>query len=92
MADDTQLNQFAGLKKLAAFRDEEQKARDQRKLGKKARLRQWRKDTFGNEEGPIFKFGGDGPGPSAEQGDGEEAKVDIREGDGRRKKRKRSKK
>ncbi|CAL5867328.1 uncharacterized protein PFLUO_LOCUS1543 [Penicillium psychrofluorescens] len=92
MADDTQLNQFAGLKKLAAFRDEEQKARDQRKLGKKARLRQWRKDTFGNEEGPTFKFGGDAPGPSAEQDDEEEAKVDIREGDGRRKKRKRSKK
>jgi protein KRI1 len=93
MADDTQLNQFAGLKKLASFRDEEKKVRDQRKLGKKARLRQWRKDTFGNEEGPSFKFGGDAPGPSsAEQGDDKEGKVDIREGDGRRKKRKRSKK
>lgn len=50
-ADDTQLNQFAGLKKMAAFRDEEKKRKDKKKLGKKARLRQWRKDTFGNEEG-----------------------------------------
>lgn len=50
-ADDTQLNQFAGLKKMAAFRDEEKKKRDKKKLGKKARLRQWRKDTFGNEDG-----------------------------------------
>lgn len=50
-ADDTQLNQFAGLKKMAAFRDEEKKRRDKKKLGKKARLRQWRKETFGNEDG-----------------------------------------
>lgn len=50
-ADDTQLNQFAGLKKMAAFRDEDKKKRDKKKLGKKARLRQWRKDTFGNEDG-----------------------------------------
>jgi protein KRI1 len=88
MADDTQLNKFAGLKKLASFREEEQKARDQRKLGKKARLREWRKETFGDENGPEFKFGGDVQ-PQAEE---TEAKVDIREGDGSRKKRKRSKK
>ena len=94
MADDTQLNQFAGLKKLASFRDEEKKQRDQRKLGKKARLRQWRKDTFGSEEGPVFEFGArKGTENDAEEdGAGDEAKVDIREGDGRRKKRKRSKK
>jgi protein KRI1 len=90
MADDTQLNKFAGLKKLASFREEEQKRRDQKKLGKKARLREWRKDTFGNEDGPEFSFGGDAkPSQSEEIG---EAKVDIREGDGTRKKRKRSKK
>ncbi|KAJ5656767.1 hypothetical protein N7507_008717 [Penicillium longicatenatum] len=90
MADDTQLNQFAGLKKLASFRDEEKKAKDQRKLGKKARLRQWRKDTFGDEAGPSFDLG-----PKVKETADEEAgngmKVDIREGDGR-KKRKRSKK
>ncbi|OQD75156.1 hypothetical protein PENDEC_c008G00287 [Penicillium decumbens] len=88
MADDTQLNQFAGLKKLASFREAEKKEKDKKKLGKKARLRQWRKDTFGNEDGPEFKFGGDAPIEKDEN----ETKLDIREGDGQRKKRKRSKK
>ncbi|KAI5294723.1 KRRI-Interacting protein 1, partial [Ascosphaera pollenicola] len=52
LAEDRQLNQFAGLKKLAPFRDEEHKRKDKKKLGKKARLREWRKETFGSEEGP----------------------------------------
>ncbi|EPE36735.1 hypothetical protein GLAREA_08898 [Glarea lozoyensis ATCC 20868] len=52
MAPDTSLNQFAGLKKMAAFRDADKKKKDKKHLGKKARLRQWRKDTFGNEDGP----------------------------------------
>ncbi len=51
MADDSSLNQFAGLKKLAAFRDADRKRKDQKHLGKKARLRKWRQDVFGNEEG-----------------------------------------
>ena len=51
MADDSSLNQFAGLKKLAAFRDAERKRKDKKHLGKKARLRQWRQDVFGSEEG-----------------------------------------
>ncbi|KKK14641.1 ribosome biogenesis protein [Aspergillus rambellii] len=91
MADDTQLNQFAGLKKLAAFRDDEKKRSDQKKLGKKARLRQWRKDTFGNEEGPEFVFGGE-KAPAREGDEDDAGKVDIREGEPRKKKRKRSKK
>lgn len=90
MADDTQLNKFAGLKKLASFREEEKKQRDQKRLGKKARLREWRKDTFGSENEPEFKFGGDAKPSQPEEA--EEGKVDIREGDGTRKKRKRSKK
>ncbi len=53
MADDSQLNEYAGLKKLAAFRDPNKKKRDQKHLGKKARLRQWRRDTFGDEKGPM---------------------------------------
>ena len=53
MASDSQLNQFAGLKKMAAFRDSEKKKRDKKHLGKKARLRQWRKETFGSEKGPV---------------------------------------
>ncbi|RKF63020.1 Protein kri1 [Golovinomyces cichoracearum] len=52
MAPDSSLNQYAGLKKMAPFRDAEKKRRDKKKLGKKARLRQWRKETFGNEDGP----------------------------------------
>jgi len=56
MADDSQLNQFAGLKKLAPFRDSDKKSKDKKKLGKKARLRRWRKDTFGDEGGPGTTF------------------------------------
>lgn len=52
MATDGQLNQYAGLKKMATFRDTEKKRRDKKRLGKKARLRQWRKETFGDENGP----------------------------------------
>lgn len=90
MADDSQLNQFAGLKKLASFRDPEKKRRDQKKLGKKARLRKWRQDTFGREDAPDFSWGE--KRPAAERGDETETKVDIREGEPKRKKRKRSKK
>ncbi|PGH17321.1 hypothetical protein AJ79_01205 [Helicocarpus griseus UAMH5409] len=99
MADDSQLNQFAGLKKLAAFRDPERKKRDLKKMGKKARLRQWRKDTFGNEDGPPKFVLPQASADTAEKGaaaavgnnNGEDGamEVDIREG---KKKRKRSKK
>lgn len=89
MADDSHLNQYAGLKKLAPFRDSDKKRRDLKKLGKKARLRQWRKDTFGNEQGPEFAFGGEKAAERKEDVTGE-GKVDIREGKPR-KKRKRSK-
>lgn len=57
MASDSQLNQFAGLKKMAAFRDADKKRKDKKRLGKKARLREWRKETFGSEEGPQTSFG-----------------------------------
>jgi protein KRI1 len=57
LAEDSQLNEFAGLKKLAAFRDPDKKKKDKKHLSKKARLRQWRKDTFGDEEGPKGGFG-----------------------------------
>ena len=56
MASDSQLNQYAGLKKLAAFRDAEKKKKDKKRLGKKARLREWRKDTFGSDKGPQKTF------------------------------------
>ncbi|KAK4115193.1 hypothetical protein N656DRAFT_776280 [Canariomyces notabilis] len=56
---DAALNEFAGLKKLATFRDAEKKRKDKKRLGKKARLRQWRRETFGKEyerTGPTFGF------------------------------------
>jgi protein KRI1 len=84
MAPDASLNQFAGLKKMATFRDAEKKRKDKKNLGKKARLRQWRKETFGNEDGPEIVINAD----AAEGPD--DGGVDIVEG-GRRKK-KRSKK
>jgi protein KRI1 len=56
LADDKALNEFAGLKKLAAFRDPDKKKKDKKHLSKKARLRQWRKETFGDEDGPKGGF------------------------------------
>ncbi|KAM4068172.1 KRI1-like family protein [Hirsutella rhossiliensis] len=56
---DQALNDFAGLKKLASFRDEQKKRRDRKRLGKKARLREWRRGTFGREfeaAGPTYGF------------------------------------
>ncbi|QLQ80887.1 hypothetical protein HG537_0E02420 [Torulaspora globosa] len=48
-ADDTQLNQYIGLKKLAPYRSKEHKAKDKRKVTKAKRLREWRKETFRGE-------------------------------------------
>jgi len=56
LANDKQLNEFAGLKKLATFRDPAKKKKDKKQLSKKARLRQWRQETFGNAEGPKGGF------------------------------------
>jgi len=50
-ADDSQLNNFVGIKKMHAFRDAEKKSKDKKKLGKKARLKEWRRGVFGNDEG-----------------------------------------
>lgn len=56
LASDKQLNEFAGLKKLATFRDPAKKKKDKKLLSKKARLRQWRQETFGDGEGPKGGF------------------------------------
>ncbi|KAF4342103.1 kri1 [Fusarium beomiforme] len=56
---DAALNDYAGLKKLATFRDQEKKRKDKKRLGKKARLRQWRREIFGKEyerDGPTYGF------------------------------------
>jgi protein KRI1 len=87
LADDAQLNEFAGLKKLASFRDPDKKKKDKKHLSKKARLRQWRKETFGDEDGPKGGF-------EMLEGGGEPMDVDVNnviEGDGKKKK-KRSRK
>ena len=84
MAPDTSLNQFAGLKKMASFRDPGKKRKDKKHLGKKARLRQWRKETFGNEDGPEIIIN------TATETDDAGGGVDIV--DGGRKKKKRSRK
>ncbi|GMM38301.1 Kri1 protein [Saccharomycopsis crataegensis] len=51
LADDKDLNEFIGLKKLAPYRDPNHVAKDRRKVSKKRRLRDWRKQVFDNEEG-----------------------------------------
>jgi protein KRI1 len=95
VANDSQLNEFAGLKKLAAFRDPERKKMDKKKLGKKARLRQWRKDTFGTEEGPrleeIFAPGTLNDGGKSSAMDIDESNNengDVKDGERKQKKRK----
>lgn len=88
MAPDASLNEFAGLKKMATFRDADKKRKDKKHLGKKARLRQWRKETFGNEDGPEIIIGGNNDDDAMEI-DGDNG-VDIVEGG--RKKKKRSRK
>jgi protein KRI1 len=88
MAEDSQLNQYAGLKKLASFRDPEKKRKDKKKLGKKARLRLWRKETFGDVDGPdpsaFSKFAEIDDKPQ----DAPEDAVDIREGKKRKRRHK----
>ena len=95
MASDSQLNQYAGLKKMAAFRDIEKKRKDKKRLGKKARLREWRRETFGSEEGPQKTLAELLP----QQEGGEEATskpdmggANVFEEEKKKKKRKRSKK
>jgi protein KRI1 len=86
MAPDASLNQFAGLKKMATFRDAEKKRKDKRKLGKKARLREWRRETFGNENGPEIIIGN----TAAEIAAGSDG-LDVTEGKRKRKRPKKNK-
>lgn len=95
LAQDTQLNEFAGLKKLAAFRDPEKKRKDQKHLGKRARLRKWRKDTFGDEEGlgnaNLVHFPQQDEIASGDAATGSNG-VDIRGEGGKKKRRRRTRK
>ncbi|PHH55480.1 Protein KRI1 [Ceratocystis fimbriata CBS 114723] len=56
---DTALKKFASIKKYAEWRLPEQKQEDTRRLGKKARLRKWRREVFGKDfekTGPTYGF------------------------------------
>lgn len=90
---DAALNDFVGIKKLATFRDAEKKKKDKKKLGKKARLREWRRDVFGREfehTGPTFGFGNVADGEDADAAVNQKANEVATAGEGK-KKRKRSK-
>ena len=91
-ADDSQLNQFAGLKKMAAFRDSEKKRRDKKSYSKKGRLREWRREVFGTKDEPSGGF----EKVLGQRGDRQQVDVNVKvEGGGegtKSKKRKRSKK
>lgn len=50
-ADDKALNDLIGLKKLAPYRPHDKAAKDKRKITKSKNMREWRKRTFGKEDG-----------------------------------------
>lgn len=90
---DAALNEFAGLKKLATFRDADKKKKDKKRLGKKARLREWRREVFGRDfehTGPTFGFAGERDGEADEKVDKKANEVEAGAGENK-KKRKRSK-
>jgi protein KRI1 len=93
LADDKALNEFAGLKKLATFRDPIKKKKDKKFLSKKARIRQWRMDTFGDPDGPKGGFEElFGEGEAAAPGHDKGNDGNIVEGEKKKKKRSRKRK
>lgn len=50
-ANDKDLNELIGLKKLAPYRPHDKASKDTRKIKKSKNLREWRKRTFGKENG-----------------------------------------
>lgn len=58
-ANDTDLNEFVGLKKLAPYRRKNDVEEDKMKFGKKKRLSEWRKKVFHNLEGSDLENGDD---------------------------------
>lgn len=53
-ADDADLNEFISLKKFAPYRAAELRHKDKRKVTKARRIREWRKKTFHDENGPVL--------------------------------------
>lgn len=52
LADDKDLNQYIGIKKLATYREKDVVAKEKKKYAKKKRLREWRKSVFDDENEP----------------------------------------
>ena len=89
MAEDRQLNSYAGIKKLASFRDVDKKRKDRKRLGKKAHLQDWRKEVFGDKNGTTADMSAV-PAPQVANGpEVVNSGVDVKEG---KRKRKRAKK
>ena len=96
---DAALNQYAGLKKFASFRDVDKKRRDRKRFGKGHHLRMWRKEVFGprfEKTGPTYGFeslvdGGEGKVVDGARTGGAGAQDGAGEGEAAKKKRKRSK-
>ncbi|KAK6499698.1 KRRI-Interacting protein 1 [Arthrobotrys musiformis] len=63
-AGDKQLNTYAGLKKLAAYRDDAKKLKDRKRYAKNKgfKLREWRKEVFGKAEISWEELNGGGKG------------------------------
>ncbi|KAK6335669.1 KRRI-Interacting protein 1 [Orbilia brochopaga] len=61
-AGDKQLNTYAGLKKLASYRDDAKKVKDRKRYakGKGFKLREWRKEVFGKTEVDWEELNGGG--------------------------------
>ena len=78
---------------MATWRDPERKAKEAKKLSKKGRLRQWRKDTFGKPDAPEggfeFVLGGAPQAQEAEPRTKKGEDGNVKDGD---RKKKRSKK
>lgn len=91
-ATDQDLNTYVGLKRLATFREPEKKKKDKKRYGKKKRLREWRKEVFGDEKGIQLPEGWKPEGPQegkGKKGKKEGGEVDVVEGrEGGRKRRK----
>lgn len=56
LADDKDLNNFIGIKKLATYRDPEKKEKDRRKFGKSKRVKEWRMSVFNTKETPDDQY------------------------------------
>ncbi|RVD84222.1 uncharacterized protein DFL_005984 [Arthrobotrys flagrans] len=63
-AGDKQLNAYAGLKKLASYRDDAKKLKDRKRYAKNKgfKLREWRKEVFGKAEVNWEELNGGGKG------------------------------